>query len=81
MSVADIEPPPLRHFMVWIRRVKPSRISVLCQMDETTLAALPLWLYSPDVDTHVVKAHTWRYMHKYTHALTVKGQVMGDQLD
>ena len=50
-------------------------------MDETTLAALPLWLYSPDVDTHVVKAHTWRYMHKYTHALTVKGQVMGDQLD
>lgn len=42
-------PPPTLH-----PEVKPSRISVLCQMDEATLAALPFCLY---MDSHCKSTH------------------------
>lgn len=60
--------------------VKPSRISVLCQMDEATLAALPFCLY---MDSHCKSTHggtrtTHTFFFPSDRRRAVKGQVNGD---
>lgn len=49
-------PPPT---MAWIRAVKSSRLSALCQKDETTLAALSSWQHmrAHTVQTHCKSSH------------------------